>query len=372
MTDDSRGYDRLTGTAIDLIAKLVVLGLLAAWCFVLLRPFIATLLWSAILAIALFPVFLRLKGWLFGSGTLAASLIALAGVALILGPVGLMATGFAANLQDFIASLADGSVRLPPPPPGVADWPVVGKTVSETWQLASENLQEALGKYATQVTAVATFLLGMVADLGLAALQFILAFVVAAVIMVNAEPLGHGSNLIAVRLTPSRGTAFVELARNTVRNVARGVIGVSLLQSLLIGIGMVSAGIPGAGIWTLICLVLAIVQIGPGIVVIATLVYAWAALDTLTAVLYTVWMVPAMLIDNVLRPLIMARGLPVPMLVIFIGVLGGTLVHGLIGLFIGPVILAFGYELVRAWTLFPAGEATTTGGESPPGPPRAS
>jgi len=356
MAEETRDTEEITGTTIDVVVKVAVLGLVVAWCFVLLRPFLAVLLWGAILAIALYPLFLHLKRWLFGRGSLAAIVMTLVGVALILGPVGLMAGSLVNNLQDFIADLGAGQVRIPPPSPKVADWPVIGEPLHGLWASASANLEDALTRYAKQVGAVATFLLGMLANLGLAAGQFVLSFIVAGVVMANAETLGSGTGVLARRLTPRRGAAFVDLARNTVRNVARGVIGVSLLQTLLIGIGLVAAGIPAAGVWALICLVLAIVQIGPGIVVIGTLVYAWVELDTITAVLFTLWMVPAMLIDNILRPLVMSRGLPVPMLVIFIGVLGGTLVHGLIGLFIGPVILAFGYELVRAWAVGPLPE----------------
>jgi predicted PurR-regulated permease PerM len=135
----------------------------------------------------------------------------------------------------------------------------------------------------------------------------------------------------------------------TIRNVARGVIGISLLQSILLGMGMLVAGVPAAGLFAIGCLFLGIIQVGPAILVIITLVWAWMELSTLSAVIFTVYMIPMMLLDNFLKPVVMSRGLSTPMLVIFIGVVGGTLTHGIIGLFVGPIVLAVAYELTVFW-----------------------
>ena len=151
------------------------------------------------------------------------------------------------------------------------------------------------------------------------------------------------------RAAPKMGAGFVELAHGTVRSVARGVVGISLIQSILFGIGAMVADIPLAGLWTFVAFILAIVQVGPGLVIIPVIIFAWSSMDTFSAAILTAYMVPVMLLDNVLKPIVMGRGLPVPMLVIFIGVIGGTIAHGLVGLFVGPIILAFGYELGRAW-----------------------
>ncbi len=368
MAQQEMSEDRLTATAVDLAARIAVLGLVVAWCYVLFRPFVAIVLWGIILAIALYPVFLKLKGWLFGRGSLSAIVLTLVGLVILLGPVSVMSASFVDNLTTFAGHLSAGTLKVPPPPAGVADWPIIGESVRDVWSLASVNLEGALTKYSTQVAAVAAVLLQLAADAGLTLVQFILAIIIAGILMPNADRMSHGLTLFAARLTPSRGAAFIELARSTVRNVARGVIGVSVLQTLLIAFGFVAAGVPLAGLLALLCLILAIIQIGPGIIVIGSIVYVWSVMDTLTAVLFTVWMVPAMLIDNILRPIVMARGLPVPMVVILIGVLGGTIVHGLIGLFIGPVVLSFGYELVRAWVLKPTDddrEPAEAKGETP-------
>ena len=154
---------------------------------------------------------------------------------------------------------------------------------------------------------------------------------------------------VARRLSAGRGDLFVDLAGATIRNVSRGVIGVALLQALLIGIGLLAAGVPGAGLITFLALILAVVQIGPTILVIGAIIWAWSSLDTLGAVLFTAYMIPATLIDNVLKPIVMSRGLTTPMPVILVGVIGGTLSHGIIGLFVGPIVLAVAYELLVLW-----------------------
>ncbi len=334
---------------IDLVIRLFVLGLLSAWCFVILRPFLALVLWGTILAIALFPIFLWLKARMGGRAKLAATLLTLLCVVIIVGPVSFMATIFAGDAQSFASNVAAGTLAVPPPPEGIAAWPLIGEPLNNIWQQASVNLGDVLSKFKPQLQEFAKSLLLLAANTGLTVLKFLLSIIIAGALMLNAEGLKRGLTRLFARLTPTQGQAFLKLATSTIRNVTRGIIGVSLLQSLLIGIGLTVAGIPGAGLLALLCLLLTIIQIGPGIVVLPTLIFAWSTMNTIGALLFTVWMVPAMLIDNVLKPILMASGLPVPMLVVFIGVLGGTLAHGIIGLFVGPVILSLGYELMRAW-----------------------
>jgi predicted PurR-regulated permease PerM len=156
-------------------------------------------------------------------------------------------------------------------------------------------------------------------------------------------------NNFAARAAPRQGEEFVGLAGETVRNVARGVVGISLFQTILFGIGAIVAGIPLAGLWTFIALFLAIIQIGPNLVIIPVIIFAWSTMDTVSAAILTVYMIPVMAIDNILKPIVMGRGLAVPMLVIFIGVIGGTIAHGLIGVFVGPIVLALAYQLGKAW-----------------------
>ena len=336
--------------SIDLIIRLFFLGLLAAWCFVLLRPFIALILWAAILAVALFPIFTYLKTRLGGRAKLAVTIITLIGIGIIVGPVSVMATVFVGDAQTFANNVAAGTVVVPPPPEGIATLPLIGEEINDIWQEAAVNLVNVLSRFEPQIKQLSQDLLLLAADTGLNILKFLLSIIIAAALMLNAEAIGRGLTRFLTKLSPDQGPAFLQLATSTVRNVTRGIIGVALIQTLLIGIGLIVAGIPGAGLLTLISLLLTIIQIGPGLIVLGALIYAWSTMGTLSALLFTIWMLPASLIDNFLKPILMASGLPVPMLVIFIGVIGGTLAHGIVGLFVGPVILSLGYELIRAWT----------------------
>lgn len=335
--------------AIDLAIRLLVLGLLGAWCFILLRPFLAIVLWAAIIAVGELPIFLWLKARLGGRAKLAATAIALLGVVIIVGPVSVMATGFANDAVNLANRVAAGTLIVPPPPEGIATWPLIGEPLNNIWQEASVNFRSVLIELKPQLIQLTRGLLLLTANTGLTVIKFLLSIIIAAGLLLNAEGVKRGLTRLLARLTPTQGPAFVGLAASTVRNVTRGIIGIAFLQSLLIGIGFTVAGIPAAGLLTFLCLLLTIIQIGPGIVVLFTLIFAWSTMNTLGALLFTGWMVPATLIDNVLKPILMSSGLPVPMLVIFLGVLGGTLVHGILGLFVGPVILSLGYQLMKAW-----------------------
>lgn len=334
---------------IDLVIRLFVLSLLAFWCFILLRPFLAVILWGVILAIAAFPLFLWLKARLGGRAKLAGTILTLLGIAIVIGPLSAIATVFVSNAQDFADSLAAGTFAIPPPPADIAKWPAIGKPLHNIWQQASVNLGPVLMKFKPQLEQLAKSLLFLAANTGFTLLKFLFSIIIAGLLTLNAEGLNRMLTKLVLRLTPTQGQAFVQLAASTIRSVTRGIIGVAVLQSLLIGIGLMVAGIPFAGLLALLCLLLAIIQLGPGLVVLPTLIYAWLTMNTWGALLFTIWMVPALLIDNVLKPIFMARGLPVPMVVILIGVLGGTLAHGILGLFVGPVILSLGYELIKAW-----------------------
>ena len=334
---------------IDFIIRLFFIGLVVAWCSIILRPFGAFILWAAILAIGLFPIFSWLRTRLGGRTKLAAIVITIIGLAIIIGPVSYIGTTTASNVETFADKVSEGTLVIPPPPENIATLPIIGESLNSNWQEASVNFENFLTKFKPQLEEFTKFLLVLAANTGLNILKFILSMIIAVGFLINAEGIKIGLTRFLTRLTPTRSQDFLYLATTTIRNVTRGIIGIALLQSLLIGIGLIGAGIPGAGILTVICLFLMIIQIGSGIVVIPALIYAWSSMNTLAAVLFTVWMVVASQIDNILKPILMASGLPVPMLVILIGVLGGTLAHGIVGLFIGPVILSFGYELIKAW-----------------------
>lgn len=333
----------------DIAIRLVLVALILYWSFLLLQPFMAMLIWAAILSVVLYPVYRWLIRLMGGRVTLAALLLTCLALVVLLGPVSTIGAALVNNLSAIGTGLLEGTIAVPPPPPDIKEWPLVGPKLWILWDSASAELGQTLVKFEPQLRDIARKLLGVLGNAGLAVLQFAVAIVIAGFAYGRAAGIENSLKKFAVRASPQMGEGFVDLAGGTVRSVARGVVGISLLQAILFGIGVLIAGIPLAGLWTFGVLILAIIQIGPGLVVIPVIIFAWVTMDTMSALILTLYLVPVMLMDNVLKPMVMGRGLPVPMLVVFIGVIGGTLAHGLIGLFVGPIVLALGYELARTW-----------------------
>ncbi len=233
--------------------------------------------------------------------------------------------------------------------PTVFDWPLIGEGAYEIWNVASSNLGVAFAKVAPQLKPLAGSLLIMAGSAGAGMLKFIGAVIISGFLFVPGPSLVGTIKTFSGRIDSKRGEVFVQLAGATIRNVSRGVIGISLLQALLAGIGLMAAGVPNAGLITFAVLLLGIIQIGPTVILVPVIVWSWIVMDTMTALAFTAYMLPVNLLDNVLRPIVLARGMTTPMPVIFLGIIGGTIVHGLIGVFIGPIVLAVAWELLVAW-----------------------
>ena len=335
--------------AIDIAIRLGVLALLMAWCFQILRPFITLVIWGAVIAISFYPVCRKISELLGNRVKLASSIMIVISLLLIILPsikmVGSLVDGMT-YLNDKIQS---GEIKIPPPPENVDAWPVIGKTLKNIWQEASVNLKATLARYATQLKSISLKLLELAGSTTMGLLQFTLSIIIAGVLMANAKGGGALVKELFVRLAGERGRDFADISTLTIRNVVKGILGVAIIQGLLAGMGFMVAGVPGAGVWAFLCLFLAIIQIGIAPVAIPVIIYMFYRADTLTAGLLTVWLILVMLSDNFLKPILLGRGAPVPMLVIFLGSIGGFLSMGFIGLFVGAVILSLGYKLFRAW-----------------------
>jgi len=335
--------------AVETAIRIAVVALIIFLCARTFAPFLAPTLWGTMIAIAIYPTHLRLARLLGGRKTLSAVLLAVGLLALLVGPAVFLVESLAGGLQEVVTSFRAGTLIVPAPPESVKTWPLVGARAHEVWLLASHDPHAAVQTLAPQLEGAARWLLGVVRSTGSALLQFTLATVIAAIMLVNAESNARTARLFAVKLSPAHGHDVVNLAERTVRSVAVGVLGVAVLQTALAGIGFLLAGVPAAGLLIMACLVLCVVQVGTGIPMIAACVYLFSHADTTTAVAFTVWTVLVAPVDNVLRPLLLGRGVSVPMLVVFVGAIGGMLQVGLIGLFLGSVVFAVGYQLFRAW-----------------------
>ena len=221
--------------------------------------------------------------------------------------------------------------------------------MAKAWNLVLTNFSEALRAVQPQLKAVGLWLVNVAASASIGVLIFFAAFIIAGILLAHSAQGHRLAYDISRRLVGERGDTFADLAEATIRSVARGVLGVAVIQALLAGVGFMAAGVPGAGIWTLLCLMSAVVQLGVGPIVIPAIIYVFATSNPIAATIFLVWNIMIMLVDNILKPLLLGRGVDVPMAVIFLGAIGGMLLSGIVGLFIGAIVLALGYKLFQAW-----------------------
>jgi len=336
--------------AVDIAVRLGILAIFIWVVLLIIRPFLPLLLWSVVLTVAFQPAHAWLTARLGGRGWLGAGAITVLALAVTIGPATVLVTSAIHSLEALAAWVAAGHHDIPDPPQRLSELPMVGAAIDQTWRQASTNLEAFVGRYGRALIGPGEWLLHAIADLAGSVVVILAAVVVSGFLYVPAPRLVGALRTVAERVIGHhRGIAFLDLAAATIRNVARGIIGVAIVQALLIGVGLIAAEVPGAGLLGLAVLILAIVQVGAFPVVVPVLIWAWLARDTTEALLLTAWLVPAGLADIPLKPMFMGKGLPVPLLVILAGVIGGTVSYGLIGLFLGPIVLAVFYELVLFW-----------------------
>ncbi len=336
-------------TMIDTAIRVGLVGVLAFACARIVLPFIFLLTWSAILAVMLYPLHLRLVPRL--GNRESALLIGLTGVALMLGPMVILVTSLATSLYSLISSFQSQGVTMPQPPLWLDGAPLVGKKLTEIWSLVASNLPAALTKYGHLVSGPLAWFASFAGGLAIGELSFVVSFAIAAALIARGRDASEFARRTLERVTGSdaRAMHLVQLTAATIRGVGLGVVGVALIQSLLLGVGFFVIGIQAAGPLTLIALFLGIMQVPLVLLTLPIVIYVFYSEVTQPAVLFLIWNIVVGLSDNVLRPLLIGRGLEVPMPIILIGVLGGMIVDGLLGIFVGPVLLAVSYVLLLEW-----------------------
>jgi predicted PurR-regulated permease PerM len=255
----------------------------------------------------------------------------------------------AGEIKDVAAAYKAGQITIPPPPEKVKGWPLIGNKAYSLWTKASSNFESLIQEYPEQAKSIAGKGVAVLTGTGKAILFITLAIIISGVFLAYSSQSGDFARRFFQRLLRSKNLDASALAASTIRNVVKGILGVALIQSTLALAGFIIAGIPYAGIWFFLCLVLAIIQVGILPVSIGVMIYIWSHGGGLTATLLTIWMIAVGLLDNVLKPILMGKGASVPMLVIFLGSLGGFIYSGIVGLFTGPIILSLGYRLFNAW-----------------------
>jgi predicted PurR-regulated permease PerM len=344
--ENERRYLQLS---VEAAIRIGLLALLFMWSLDIVRPFIEPVLWGIIIAVAILPVHTKFSRLLGGRPKTAATFMTLIALAALILPTVQFFGEVVDEGRALATGLEEGTVKVPPAPDKVRGWPVIGEPLADVWTEASNNLEGTLHKYQSQVASIGSRLAGAMGSLAMTVLQFVISIIIAGVFLVSASSSKEAANKVATRLAGEQGAAFVRLSELTIRSVAQGVLGIAVIQALLSGIGLALAGVPGAGLWALIVLFFAIIQLPPLLVLGPAMVYVFGHASTTTAVIFMIYGIIVSFSDAVLKPLLLGRGVDVPMLVVLLGAIGGMMMSGIIGLFLGAVALSLFYQLMVAW-----------------------
>ena len=329
------------------IRLLILLGIIA-WCLFIIFPFTHILLWSLILAIAFNPLHSSLNKKFGGKPKLVSFIIIFSIMVIIILPTGLLIGSLVEEVKVLKVSYDNGSLTIPPPSESVKGWPVIGEKLYDFWLHATDNIKELVLKYKDQLidfgSSAAKGILSATGGL----IQIIISLFIAGVLMAT-EGVGEAVRKFFRKAGDKRGDEFADLTVRTIGSVVKGVIGESFVLALLFGTVFFLAGIPYAGIWTLMVFVLSVFQMPLIIVWVPVAIYIFAVKETAPAILWTIALFLVGFSNNFLTPLMLGKGAPVPMPVIFIGVIGGFMLSGFIGLFTGAILISIGYTLLVEW-----------------------
>jgi predicted PurR-regulated permease PerM len=353
-----------------LLAVLFIGGLIAA-CLWILQPFLAAFIWATMIAVATWPLLLGAQRRLWGRRSLAVLAMTLALLLVFVVPFSLAVAAIADHADRIVGwtrSLA--TLKIPPPPAWVHSLPVVGAKAASVWQdIAVAGPEELARRVAPYAAQVAGWFVAQVGSFGLLLVQFLLTVIIAAILYAGGEGAALGVSRFARRLAGERGEQVMHLAGQAIRGVALGIVVTALIQAVLAGLGLAVAGVPLAAVLTVLMFILAIAQIGVVPVLLGAVGWLYLNDETSWAAALLVWTVIVGSLDNVIRPILIKKGADLPLLLIFAGVIGGLIAFGLVGIFVGPVLLAVSYTLVEAWVADQEAEEETAGEEPEAGLP---
>ncbi len=342
---------RVSALLLDVFIRAGLVLALAMICFLVFSPFLSLMTWALILAVTLYPLHQSVAAKIGGRQGLAATLLVLLGIVVVIVPTAALMNSLGDSVHRLINDVQNNTLQVPPPRAGVAEWPLVGERVHAFWTKAHTDLPALVQSMQPKIGNLAAAALGFVAGIGGGLLKFLASLAVAGIMMAFGDGGAAAIRSIFERVAGERGAEFVDLSTATIRAVAKGVLGVAFLQAIIVGICLLIAGIPWAGVLTVIVLVLGIAQVPALIATLPAIVYLWSSgnYGTGAAILYTVLLVVSGMADNVLKPLMLGRGVDAPMPVILLGALGGMAAAGILGMFVGATLLALGYQIFTGW-----------------------
>jgi predicted PurR-regulated permease PerM len=316
-------------------------------------PFLNPVLWGAIIAVTLAPFYGKIVKWVGGKKGWASAIFITFFLVIIIIPSYWLIDSLFEGLSHLGGQLKEGTLTIPPPDDGVKEWPLIGERFAAMWQAASDNLMQFIANYQDQFQKIGNAILNSAIGLSSSLLMFIVSFVIAGIFLLYGESTEKAFEHLFDKLLGANGDKVELLTVVTIRNVAKGILLVAVIQSILSGIAFALAGVPFAGLWAFIILFLGIIQLPPLLVAIPVIVCLYSVQDPVSATIWTVIILLISSSDNFLKPMLMGKGAPVPMLVIFIGAIGGFMLLGFIGLFTGAIILSLGYKLFLMWLYGP-------------------
>lgn len=332
----------------DIIIRIFILIFIIGWCFMIMYPFVSIILWSLILAMAMYPLHHKFSAKMGGKPKLASFIMIFSILAILILPAGLMTDKLVDEVKTLKIAYDEGNLSIPPPSESVKEWPLIGNNLYDFWYSSSVQLEKTILKYKEQLIDFGSKAAkGALSTVG-GIFQMMISLIIAGILLVFGG-IGESLRKFFRKLAGDKGDEFADIVIKTVGNVVKGVLGVALILALLHGILFTLAGIPYAGIWTLLIFILTVLQIPAVFITLPIIIYMFTVKEPVPAIVWSILLVIAGLSDNFLKPILLGKGAAVPMLVIFIGVIGGFMLSGFIGLFTGAIIMSLGYKLFIGW-----------------------
>ena len=334
---------------LDVYLRLALATLIIFWCFMIARPFLVMLIWASIIAVSLYPLYKRLIKLLRGKRILTSAVMIVALIALFIIPSIQIGHSLTKTAKEIKRELDSGVFRFAEPDEAIQELPVVGNRLYDLWNEAAFNFETFLEHYREPLANFGTWLLKSIVNVMGDLVISVVAVIIAGGLMIYGDKLLQFLERLANRLIGEHGHEYIVHSRDTILSVVQGILLIAIIQAALAFVGFAVADLPAAGLWAVLILVAAIVQLPVLIITLPIIIYGFSYLDTTAAIFFAIYTGAIGLIDNVLKPMLLGRGLDTPMLVILIGALGGLALHGILGLFVGPVILSIGYRSMLLW-----------------------
>jgi predicted PurR-regulated permease PerM len=349
------------------ILEVLFIGVLMAASFWIMRPFLLALIWATMIVVATWPIMLRFQAWLGGRRSLAVAVMTVALLLVLVAPLS-VAVGTILSHADQIVGWVKGlaTYTLPPPPDWAGKIPVLGSKLTEAWQeIAAAGAGGLRDRLAPHTGEIMKWFAAEAGNLGMMVVQFLLTVGIAAVLFSAGERVAGAVRRFARRLAGQKGEDAAVLAAKTIRSVALGIVLTALIQSLLAGVGLMLAGVPAAGLLAAFIFIIALAQMPVLLIMGPAVIWLYWKGEPLWGTILLVWTIAVMGVDNIVRPLLIRKGVDLPMLLILTGMIGGLIAFGILGLFIGPVILAVSYRLLEAWVASEERDPAPSSGDEP-------